>query len=218
MQPPPCIRDPSQREQVPEQLSIPIPGDVLPHGGSAVLHPDALAPAEADRAFADLMHGEPWEDHELVMFGRSVAEPRRSVWHSDPGLTYTYSASRRRSHEWSPTLDRLRNTCQGLAGATFNGVLVNLYRNGTDHMGWHADDEENLGPEPVIASLSLGAERRFEFRHRVTREVVRIALPHGSVLVMSGQCQSQWVHRIPRQPRLDGARINLTFRRLLWGT
>lgn len=159
----------------------------------------------------------PWEEHHLVMFGRRVAEPRRSAWHADAGLTYTYSGRPRAQHPWSPLLRGIHAVCERVANARFNGVLVNLYRDGRDHMGWHSDDEPVLGPTPVIASVSLGAERRFEFRHRETAETVRVLLPSGSVLVMSGRSQSHWRHRIPRQASVDSPRVNLTFRHLLLG-
>lgn len=198
--------------------SLPFVGERLPHGGSAIVHPFALSEREADSAYDDLMEHEPWEEHHISMFGRSVAEPRRSVWHADDGYSYTYSSRRREAVEWSPLLLDLKHRCEEISGHVFNGVLVNLYRDGRDHMGWHADDEPNLGVAPVIASLSLGAERRFELRHRSTSEIVRIPLSHGSILVMSGDCQTQWVHRLPKQTRVTAPRINLTFRHLLWGT
>jgi alkylated DNA repair dioxygenase AlkB len=106
----------------------------------------------------------------------------------------------------------LRILCQDLSRSRFNSVLVNLYRSGDDSMGWHADDEPELGPSPVIASLSLGATRRFKFRHRRTRTIVDHDLTGGSLLVMSGACQSAWMHSVPKQKRVTEARINLTFR------
>lgn len=217
---PPCTRDRSagDPQRMSDQLSLPIGGEQLPHGGSAILHPSALSASEADAAYDELIEHEPWEENHITMFGRTVAEPRRSVWHADDGLSYTYSSRRRRVIDWSPLLLDLKRRCENLARCEFNGVLVNLYRDGHDHMGWHADDESNLGPTPVIASLSLGVERRFELRHRVTSEVVRFPLGHGSILVMSGECQNQWVHRLPKQSRVVAPRINLTFRHLLWGS
>lgn len=189
--------------------------------GSVVLHCsvfDSDAICGENSLFARVHNEIPWEEHRLTMFGRSVAEPRRSSWHGDPGFTYTYSGRPRRPHPWTPTLQVIRKECETLAGTAFNGVLANLYRDGRDHMGWHSDDESVLGPEPVIASVSLGAERRMDFRRRSTGEVVDVVLPHGSVLIMSGASQQDWVHRIPRQARVTAPRINLTFRRLLWGT
>jgi alkylated DNA repair dioxygenase AlkB len=149
-----------------------------------------------------------------MMFGKSVTEPRLSTWHADPGLNYTYSGLERIAQPWTTQLLHVRQLCEIVTSHTFNGVLVNLYRNGSDHLGWHSDDEKVNGPEPIIASISLGAERRFDFRHRDTKEVVSTKLPHGSLLVMSGLSQKCWVHRLPKTPRLETPRINLTFRHL----
>jgi alkylated DNA repair dioxygenase AlkB len=130
-------------------------------------------------------------------------------------VSYTYSGVPRDPVPWTPLLADLRERCGRTAGVSFNGMLANLYRDGADSMGWHSDDEPALGPEPVIASVSLGAERRFDFRHRSSGERVSVLLPHGSLLVMSGASQSRWMHRIARSVRVPSARINLTFRRLL---
>lgn len=199
-------------------LPFPVDGphELLPYDGSVIYHGSFLSGDEADALFAELLEAEPWEEHHLTMFGRRIPEPRRSVWHAGDGLSYTYSGVPRRAFPWTPTLRNLADRCEAVAGAAFNGVLVNLYRDGNDSMGWHSDDERELGPEPVIASLSLGAIRAFDLRHRQTGETVRTLLPHGSLLVMSGASQASWHHRVPRAARTRSARINLTFRRLLW--
>jgi alkylated DNA repair dioxygenase AlkB len=112
----------------------------------------------------------------------------------------------------TPLLSHIMDRCADATHTQFNSVLANLYRDGNDAMGWHADDEPELGREPVIASISLGAERRFDLRHRETKESVSVVLPHGSLLIMSGQSQHQWVHRIARTKKVSEPRINLTFR------
>jgi len=186
--------------------------ELLPRDGSALLVPGFLAPDDADDLLDRCGASIPWESTSLVMFGREVAEPRLSAWIADIGVVYGYSGRDRRVHPWSPDLDRVRRLCEARTGSSFNGVLANLYRDGRDHMGWHADDESCLGVDPVIASVSLGAERRFDLRHRQTGETVSCLLPHGSLLVMSGRSQIAWKHRLPRSARLDNARLNLTFR------
>lgn len=191
------------------------PVELLPRDGSAVLTANFLPTDEADRLLASLAAEIPWEATTLVMFGSEVAEPRLSAWTADPGMSYRYSGRTRTVHPWSVDLEVLRRRITSHTGSEFNGVLANLYRNGRDHMGWHADDEKSLGPAPVIASVSLGAERRFELRHRDSREVVSCTLPHGSLLVMSGASQSCWTHRLPRALRITEPRINLTFRLLV---
>ncbi|MFM9226531.1 MAG: alpha-ketoglutarate-dependent dioxygenase AlkB family protein [Actinomycetota bacterium] len=188
------------------------PHELLPRDGSALLVPDFLTPDDADALLDRLGSAIPWEATSLVMFGREVAEPRLSAWIADKGVVYGYSGRTRRVHPWTPDLDRVRGLCELRTGAPFNGVLANLYRNGRDHMGWHADDEPSLGPEPIIASVSLGAERRFDLRHRKTGETISCLLPHGSLLVMSGRSQTAWKHRLPRSARVSDPRLNLTFR------
>lgn len=199
---------------MPRQPSLPFGGEQLPGDGSAVLYPDFLDVATADATFNELLATTPWEQTQLAMFGNIVPEPRQSAWHSDD-TTYAYSGVERVAHPMTPLLKHLATLASGMTGTNFNGVLVNHYRDGNDHLGWHADNEIVNGPEPTIASISLGAERRFDFKHNETSEVVKVLLPHGSLLVMSGLSQSCWQHRIPKETHLTLPRINLTFRRVL---
>lgn len=184
--------------------------ELLPYDGNAVFHEWVLGAESHEDLLATLVDELDWEQKHLVMFGREVAEPRLSAWYGDEA--YTYSGITLEPRPFTPTLERLKAICEHEAGTPFNSVLVNLYRNGDDSMGWHADDEPELGTEPVIASLSLGATRRFKFRHRRTREVIEHDLTGGSLLVMSGASQSGWMHSIPKQKRVIDARVNLTFR------
>lgn len=186
--------------------------ELLPYDGSALLHEAAVDVPLADAAFAELLAGNPWESHELVVFGAKHAEPRLSTWHALDGTPYTYSGLTRVALPFTPLLERLRRVCEGLAGAAFNAVLVNLYRDGGDGVGWHADDEPENGLEPTIASVSLGASRRFDLRHRGSGTTVSATLEHGSIVVMSGLSQDCWEHRIARTKSAVGPRINLTFR------
>jgi alkylated DNA repair dioxygenase AlkB len=186
------------------------------YGGSVVTFDRAwLAPDEADRALAALLAEVPWESHAITIFGRRVLEPRLSSWMGD--VDYTYSGRLRSPVPWTPTARELCDRAARTTGESFNGVLANLYRDGKDAMGYHADDEPELGPEPCIASVSLGTTRRFVLRPRAkkgTRAPLEIALTHGSLLVMRGGTQQHWVHGVPREPRVAGSRVNLTFRRL----
>ena len=184
--------------------------ELLPFDGSAVFHEWVLGTESHESLLASLVDELDWEQKHLVMFGKEVAEPRLSAWYGDE--QYTYSGITLAPKPMTPTLDRLRRLCEGHAGSRFNSVLANLYRDGRDSMGWHADDEPELGPEPVIASLSLGCTRRFRLRHRRTREVIESDLTGGSLVVMSGACQSAWMHAVPKQSRVTDARVNLTFR------
>ena len=151
----------------------------------------------------------------MTLFGRQVLAPRLIALHGDPDSRYRYSGVVHHPRPWTPLLSEIRDAVQQLASESFNSVLLNFYRHGQDSMGWHADDEPELGPEPVIASLSLGQARRMRFRrrrdHSDTHELV---LSHGSLLVMSGQTQANWHHAIPKTRRAPGPRINLTFRHI----
>lgn len=200
---------------MPNTQSFVFPGEILPFDGSAVLYPDFIASPHADDVFSSLLASTGWEKQSLVMFGKIVEEPRLSTWHSEPHLTYTYSGAKRTPVAWTPQLVELRGLCESQVQHTFNGVLINLYRNGKDHLSWHSDDETVNGSEPVIASLSFGAERKFELRHKETGVRVSTMLPHGSLLVMSGLSQARWVHRVPKSSVISEPRINLTFRHLL---
>jgi alkylated DNA repair dioxygenase AlkB len=199
---------------MPNQQGFAFGGELLPFDGSAVLYPDFFDDAIAEACLSELATGLAWEQHELVMFGRRIPEPRFSCWYADDDRTYTYSGIRRTAHPFTNELSRIRTQCEEISSHTFNGVLANLYRNGADHMGWHSDNEPVNGPEPVIASVSLGSERRFDFKHRTTGEKVSTMLPHGSLLVMSGKSQSHWLHRIAKSTKVAEPRINLTFRHL----
>lgn len=189
------------------------PRELLPYDGSAWYIPGFVDESSADTYFTRLLSDTPWEHRHIVMFGRQVLQPRLACWYGD--LAYTYSGIRLEPRPWTTTLDELRTRCTAESGSSFNSCLVNLYRDGRDSMGWHADDEPELGAEPVIASLSLGEVRRFRMRHRESRTVVDVSLEHGSLLVMSGVMQHRWVHEIPKTTRPVGQRINLTFRQIL---
>ena len=157
----------------------------------------------------------PWTTHRVVLFGRAIDSPRLSCWIGDPGAVYRYSGMRHAPEPWPHVLAPLRERLQRETGCEFNSVLANLYRDGRDSMGWHSDDEPELGMQPVIASLSLGVTRRFVLRHR--RDPARKRewpLPHGSLLLMRGDSQADWRHALPRTAKPVGPRINLTFRHI----
>lgn len=199
---------------MPSRSLFPISGEILPGDGSAVLFPDFLCESDADKYLLGLHNNTPWEQNFIRLFGKEVSEPRLSTWHAEADLPYTYSGAPRTPHPWKEPLSSLRTACEAHTGQSFNGALLNLYRTGQDAMGWHSDDEAVNGPNPVIASISLGAERRFDFRHKQSREMISVVLPHGSLLVMSGACQTFWLHRIAKTTRQTEPRINVTFRTL----
>ena len=174
-----------------------------------------LAPAVADALLVGLQETVAWECHRIRLFGREHASPRLSCWIGDPGTAYRYSGTRFEPRPWPDALLSVRTRLREALQIDFNSVLANRYRDGRDAMGWHADNESELGPQPVIASLSLGATRRFVLKHRgdPTRKLA-LDLPHGSLLVMSGETQRHYRHALPRTAKPVGERINLTFRRI----
>ena len=172
-----------------------------------------LAPGAAATLMSGLLREVPWEVHRIRMFGREVASPRLSCWIGDADAAYRYSGTRFEPRPWSPALAGLRDRLVAELGDRFNSVLANRYRSGADAMGWHSDDEPELGQEPLIASLSLGATRRFLLRHRRDPgQRLALDLPPGSLLLMGGPTQRHWQHALPRTARPVGERINLTFR------
>ena len=191
------------------------PRELLPFDGSAVLHEQFLDPDFAVRAFDELLRTNSWEEHDIVVFGQRHREPRLSTWHADGRKEYEYSGLLRTPLPLTPLLNDIRSRCESVSGASFNSVLVNLYRDGNDGVGWHADNEAVNGREPTIASVSLGATRRFDLRHRESKETVKVDLHSGSLLVMSGLSQHCWVHQVAKTKQVVGPRINLTFRRVL---
>lgn len=186
--------------------------NLLPRDGEAYLIQGALSPGDAASAFDDLMATVDWRQEQAFLFGRRVPLPRLTAWYGDHG--YGYSGIQHEPAPLTPSLQSLQVMLESLAGRRFNSVLLNLYRDGRDSMGWHSDDESALGPEPVIASLSLGAARRFHFRHRTLAERVSLDLEGGSCLLMGGRCQAAWHHQLPKTRKVVGPRINLTFRRI----
>jgi alkylated DNA repair dioxygenase AlkB len=175
-----------------------------------------MAKSEADALFAGLRHAIPWEVHRIRLFGRDLDSPRLSCWIGDPGTGYTYSGRHFEPNPWPVALRAIRARLAGELRIDFNSVLVNLYRDGRDSMGWHSDDERELGAQPVIASLSLGATRRFVLKHRSDpSRKFALELPHGSLLLMRGASQANYRHALPRTAKPVGSRINLTFRSII---
>ncbi|HSU35143.1 MAG TPA: alpha-ketoglutarate-dependent dioxygenase AlkB [Propionibacteriaceae bacterium] len=165
---------------------------------------------DADRLFDQLRDEISWEQHAITLFGRTVPTPRLTAWMGD--AAYRYSGIVNEPKPWPAALATLRDRLRDELGEPFNSCLANLYRDGTDSMGYHSDDEPELGPEPTIASVSLGAGRRFVLRHRVTRERWTWELGAGDLLVMRRESQRDYAHAIPKTNRPIGPRMNLTFR------
>lgn len=175
-------------------------------------YPGWLAPDAAAERFERIVAGTAWQQDRIRTPGGTVALPRLTAWQGDPDAVYVYSGIRNVPQPWSPAVAELRDAVDAVCGVRFNSVLLNRYRSGADSMGWHADDERELGAEPMIASVSLGATRRFDLRHNATGVVRSFRLTSGSLLVMRGRTQAEWRHRVPKEGGVAGERVNLTFR------
>ncbi len=175
--------------------------------------PDWLE-ADAAHSLLNLLRDEvPWTVHRIRMFGRWVDSPRLSCWMGEPGVRYRYSGTTFEPEPWHPAICALLPSLALACGARFNSVLINRYRSGGDYMGWHSDDETELGPEPVIASISMGAARRFVLRMKADHGCkAECVLAHGDLLVMRGDCQRVAQHALPKMAAAKSERINLTFR------
>ncbi|MBU3700033.1 MAG: alpha-ketoglutarate-dependent dioxygenase AlkB [Candidatus Kapabacteria bacterium] len=158
-----------------------------------------------------------WRAESITMFGRTIMQPRLIAFYADEGVSYTYSRRTFKGLTWTPLLEHLGNIAQQVAAAPFNSVLANYYRDGADSMGMHADDEPELGPEPVIVSMSFGATRRFVLKHRTRTDVPPLVMPlaDSSIMIMRGPTQHHWLHGIKKETRPVGPRVNLTFRNVL---
>ncbi len=179
-----------------------------------VFWPEFVDSTIAATWFDELLKTTPWQQHELKIFGKKYLAPRLSQWVGEPWMSYEYSHHLMTPEPWTPFLSDINSRIGKQCGAEFNSVLINYYRDGNDSNGWHSDDEPELGEEPVIASLSLGAVRDFHLRHKQTRQVHKMALTPGSLLMMQGKTQACWQHQIPKRAHAE-PRINLTFRRIV---
>lgn len=180
--------------------------------GDVALYPSLIHADSASALFDTLEKEIAWEQREIQVYGKRYLQPRLLAWYGDEGIRYRYSGDTLIARPWNQTLKQLKAACETVTQTAFNSVLLNLYRDGQDAMGWHADNEPELGSEPVIASVSLGCPRRFDLKHRTTGQRRDVILPHGSLLVMAGHTQRHWVHQIARSAKVHAPRINLTFR------
>jgi alkylated DNA repair dioxygenase AlkB len=189
--------------------------NLLPQDGVAIYFGPIFDAAREVGYFARLMDEVPWESDEVVMFGKRIVTSRKVAWFGDEAFPYKYSGTEKVALAWSAVLLDLKGQVEKLIGERFNSCLLNLYHDGSEGMGWHSDDESSIVRDSAIASLSLGVARKFSFKHRETKEAVSLMLERGSLLVMKGETQRFWMHALPKTKKVDSARINLTFRRMI---
>lgn len=176
-------------------------------------YPRFFPKAEADRLFQSLLETTAWRQDAIRLYGRAVDLPRLTAWYGDKATGYRYSGIDNVPLPWTPAIAEVKRAVEAASGALFNGVLSNRYRSGMDSVSWHADDEPEFGKNPVIASVSFGATRTFQMRHKKRKELkAKMDLTHGSLLIMRGPTQENWVHQVPKTAKDVGERVNLTFR------
>ena len=186
--------------------------NLLPMDGEAYYEAGMIEPAHSQRLMDTLLNEVPWQHDEIMMFGKRVVMARKVAWYADEGLSYTYSAVKKKPLAWTPVLRDLKSSIEERTSEKFNASLLNLYHNGMEGMGWHSDNEKSLVSESAIASISLGADRPFRFRHKASGEVVNVMLASGSLLIMKGATQRCWKHMLPKTKKVSLPRVNLTFR------
>lgn len=175
-------------------------------------YPNFFNKTQSDELFLQLQQEIPWQQDEITVFGKTHPQPRLTALFGNEGKAYGYSGIAMQPHRWNPLLMFIKESVEAACGTSFTTVLLNYYRDGKDSNGWHADNEKELGRNPVIASVSFGAERFFHLQHNSKTHKLKILLEHGSLLLMQGQTQHCWKHQIPKTAKPIGPRINLTFR------
>lgn len=189
------------------------PLNLVPVDGEVFYYPSIFSQVESANIFSHLVNEIVWKQEPILIFGKSVMQPRLTSWYGDEGKEYSYSGITMKPSPWTPTLFEIKQRVESLSGIQFNSALLNQYRDGKDSVGWHRDDEKELGKNPTIASVNFGATRRFLFRHRSDKTLkTSIELQDGSLLLMAGETQHHWYHSIPKTRKFVGPRINITFR------
>jgi alkylated DNA repair dioxygenase AlkB len=189
--------------------------NLLPKDGTVNYFGKVFSEAEANRYFEILLNTITWKNDEAMIFGKKIVTKRQVAWYGEREFEYTYSKITKKANLWTPELVLLKKKIEQKSGETFNSCLLNLYHSGKEGMAWHSDAEKDLKKNGAIASLSFGAERKFDFKHKQTKETISLNLEHGSLLIMKGATQTHWWHRLPLTQKVKETRINLTFRTIV---
>jgi len=191
------------------------PKNLLPIDGEVFYIPGFLTTKEAKHLYTELEEKILWQHDEFLIYGKRIITKRKVAWYGSKAFQYTYSNRTRTAIVWNQKLLEVKNILESKTSENFNSCLLNLYPEGSDGMGWHSDDEKELRPLATIASLSLGSDRKFSFKHRLTKETVSLTLQNGSLMLMKGSTQKHWLHQLPKTKKIIGPRINLTFRSII---
>jgi len=189
--------------------------NLLPRDGTVNYFGKILTATQSDYYYDVLLNNILWKNDEAVIFGKHILTKRKVAWYGDSEYEYTYSNTTKKALLWTKELLELKKIIEVKTGETFNSCLLNLYHSGDEGMAWHSDGEKDLKKNGAIASVSLGAERKFSFKHKQTKETVSLILEHGSLLVMKDTTQQYWLHRLPPTKLVNRPRINLTFRTII---
>jgi alkylated DNA repair dioxygenase AlkB len=189
--------------------------NILPYDGTVKYFGKVLKQAEQKHYYDSLMNTIQWKNDEAIIFGRHIITKRKVAWYGDSNFEYTYSGTTRQALVWTKELLDLKKLVEKLTAETFNSCLLNLYHDGSEGMSWHSDDETSLGTDTAIASLSFGAERKFSFKHKKSKQAISVLLETGSLLLMKGTTQTHWLHSLPKTTVIKKPRINLTFRTIV---
>ncbi|WP_144282312.1 alpha-ketoglutarate-dependent dioxygenase AlkB family protein [Chryseobacterium echinoideorum] len=188
------------------------PINILPKEGIAEYYGKIFSDKECEKYYQYLFTQIPWENDEAVIFGKLIYTKRKVAWFGEKEFEYTYSNRTKYAKIWTPELLELKQKCEDISGETYNSCLLNLYHDGSEGMAYHSDGEKDLKKNGAIASLTFGAERKFSFKHKQTKERIDISLENGSLLIMKGKTQENWLHRLPPTTKVKTPRVNLTFR------
>lgn len=187
----------------------------LPKDGIVNYYGHILTKEEADFFYKKLLDTIEWKNDEAIVFGKKIITKRKVAWYGEKPFEYTYSNTTKHALPWTEELLILKNKVEKETGETYNSCLLNLYHNGDEGMAWHSDGEKDLKKDGAIGSLSFGAERKFAFKHKDSKEKIELLLEHGSLLVMKGTTQTYWLHRLPPTKKIKTPRVNLTFRTIV---
>ena len=189
--------------------------NLLPSDGEVHYFGRLITKQQADIYYTGLMSNIAWENDQAIIFGKRIITKRKVAWYGDKPYQYTYSKITKQALPWTPALKEIKDIAEKESGESYNSCLLNLYHTGEEGMAWHSDAEKDLKKNGAIASLSFGAERKFAFKHKKSAELVNVFLEHGSLLVMKGETQTHWLHRLPPTTKISSPRINLTFRTIV---